>query len=186
MPEFDSTIEYRDVPGFPGYKVGSDGSVWTCKTVRRLGYGKGTVGGFGTTWKRRKTYTTPCGHLGLHLWIGDESTYKLVHRLVLEAFVGPCPTGMECCHNDGNPANNNLTNLRWDTKQSNIADAVKHGVICRGEKHGRAKLTTEQVRRIREECTAGTASQQVIANKYGVTQMLVSKIFRRRVWRHIQ
>lgn len=51
---------------------------------------------------------------------------EMVHRLVLEAFVGPCPDGMECCHYDGNPKNNNLDNLRWDTPKSNQGDRYKH------------------------------------------------------------
>lgn len=43
MPEFDSTVEYRDVEGFPGYKVGNDGSVWsslvrTARKGRRRGF----------------------------------------------------------------------------------------------------------------------------------------------------
>jgi hypothetical protein len=50
-----------------------------------------------------------------------------VHRLVLEAFVGPCPPGMEGCHNDGNPSNNALSNLRWDTPSANRYDTVRHG-----------------------------------------------------------
>lgn len=46
---------------------------------------------------------------------------------MLTAFVGPRPDGMVTCHNDGNPANNNLSNLRWDTQSNNQLDAVKHG-----------------------------------------------------------
>ena len=49
-----------------------------------------------------------------------------VHRLVLEAFVGPAPDGMEACHNDGDPTNNRLDNLRWDTRSANNTDAVRH------------------------------------------------------------
>lgn len=50
--------------------------------------------------------------------------YANIHRLVLEAFVGPCPDGMECCHNDGDRSNAALTNLRWDTRSANTLDAV--------------------------------------------------------------
>lgn len=50
-----------------------------------------------------------------------------VSRLVLEAFVGPCPPGMEGCHNNGDKLNNHVSNLRWDTRSSNSLDAVKHG-----------------------------------------------------------
>jgi hypothetical protein len=34
---------------------------------------------------------------------------------------------MECCHYDGDPANNRVGNLRWDTRSSNNLDAVRHG-----------------------------------------------------------
>lgn len=50
-----------------------------------------------------------------------------VHILVLSAFVGPCPDGMECCHKDGNSKNNFLVNLRWGTRSSNNFDRVLHG-----------------------------------------------------------
>lgn len=51
--------------------------------------------------------------------------YALIHRLVLEAFVGPCPAGLECCHNDGDRGNATLRNLRWDTRAANTLDAVR-------------------------------------------------------------
>lgn len=52
---------------------------------------------------------------------------KRVHRLVLEAFVGPCPEGMEGCHGPGGPGDNRLENIRWDTRQENARDIVRHG-----------------------------------------------------------
>ena len=51
----------------------------------------------------------------------------LVHVLVLEAFVGPRPDGMVCCHNDGDATNNRVENLRWDTYVENNKDLVRHG-----------------------------------------------------------
>lgn len=50
-----------------------------------------------------------------------------VHTLVLNAFVGVRPDGMEACHTDGDPANNRATNLRWDTHAANMADVLRHG-----------------------------------------------------------
>ncbi|WP_082971209.1 HNH endonuclease signature motif containing protein [Mycobacterium sp. 852002-51971_SCH5477799-a] len=52
---------------------------------------------------------------------------RRVHRLVLEAFVGPAPSGTFGCHLDGDPANNRLNNLRWDTQANNLRDVVSHG-----------------------------------------------------------
>lgn len=57
---------------------------------------------------------------------GRKLYYALVHRLVLEAFVGPCPDGMECCHKDLDRSNEALSNLRWDTRSANTLDAVNH------------------------------------------------------------
>lgn len=50
-----------------------------------------------------------------------------VGALVLTAFVGPCPPGLECCHNNGNPNDNRVENLRWDTHSENVLDQVRHG-----------------------------------------------------------
>jgi hypothetical protein len=50
-----------------------------------------------------------------------------VHRLVLEAFVGPCPPGMETRHLNGDPSDNRLVNLAWGTPSENNLDRVKHG-----------------------------------------------------------
>lgn len=50
----------------------------------------------------------------------------MVHRLVLEAFVGPCPEGMQCCHWDDVPTNNRLSNLRWDTPAANEKDKARN------------------------------------------------------------
>ena len=61
-----------------------------------------------------------------------------VHRLVLMAFVGPCPEGMEACHNDGDRANARLSNLRWDTHAANIEDRKGHGNFKKACSRGHA------------------------------------------------
>lgn len=60
--------------------------------------------------------------------LGSRDRHYL-HTLVLEAFVGPRPTEgrWEACHNDGNPLNNALSNLRWDTASANQRDRRAHG-----------------------------------------------------------
>lgn len=56
-----------------------------------------------------------------------ERYYRFIHKLVLEAFVGPRPAGMEACHNNGDAKDNRLSNLRWDTHVSNMEDNFAHG-----------------------------------------------------------
>lgn len=59
------------------------------------------------------------GHM--HVQLGRNNRFY-VHHLVLTAFVGPAPAGMECLHWDDDPANNVLDNLRWGTRSENLAD----------------------------------------------------------------
>lgn len=115
------------------------------------------------------------------------SHFKLVHRLVLEAFVGACPAGLECCHNDDNKHNNRLNNLRWDTKSSNMKDAFRHGrLLCgqKGESCRTHKLTEDDVRNIRTELAGGIASS-VLASRYGVTYSNIWSIGKRLIWQHV-
>lgn len=57
---------------------------------------------------------------------GVRRTY-CVHVLVLRAFVGPPPLGMECCHKNGVRSDPHLQNLRWGTRASNLGDMREHG-----------------------------------------------------------
>ena len=59
-------------------------------------------------------------------WDGERYIYarkgyktRKVHRLVCEAFNGPCPEGLVCMHLDENSANNVPTNLQWGTPKDN-------------------------------------------------------------------
>jgi hypothetical protein len=106
------------------------------------------------------------------------------HRLVLEAFVGPCPDGMEACHNDGDQSNNRLENLRWDVKKANHADKRLHGTLPLGEMHYRAKLTESDVLEIRRRAAAGEKSRS-IAKDFGMTHAPIFDIVRRKNWKHV-
>jgi hypothetical protein len=66
------------------------------------------------------------GYQNVLLSQGGRSKRVYVHRVVLEAFVGPCPEGMQACHCNGNPTDNRLENLRWDTPLENQADRYHH------------------------------------------------------------
>lgn len=109
----------------------------------------------------------------------------LVSRLVLEAFAGPAQTPKhEAAHNDGNPRNNRLDNLRWATSKENQFDKVRHGTHHRGERNPSAKLTNTQAIEI-FSMRNSNATQSAIAEKYGVSQSLVSGIFTGKVRGHI-
>lgn len=56
---------------------------------------------------------------------------RLVHRLVLEAFSGVCPTGLEARHLNGDRKDNRLCNLAWGTREENIEDKKRHAECLR-------------------------------------------------------
>jgi hypothetical protein len=124
MPEFDSSLEYRGLTplGFPGYAVGSDGTVWTCKAKG----GNDRTPGKRGPWRRLTMHRNRKGYLLVNLDRGGRNHTRTVHRLILTAFVGPRPDGMEACHYpDPNKANNRLDNLRWDTHGENAKDRYR-------------------------------------------------------------
>ncbi len=92
---------------------------------------------------------------------------------------------MVTCHNDGNPANNRLSNLRWGTLSSNEIDKIKHGTSNHGERHGRAKLNEQQVRIIRWLLKNTNMFQKEIGKVFKVTQSHIDSIKHYKQWKHI-
>lgn len=64
------------------------------------------------------------GHMSVVIGKGNS---RMVHQLVLEAFVGPRPPDTEALHLNHNPSDNKVTNLRWGTRQENIRMDYKAG-----------------------------------------------------------
>jgi hypothetical protein len=88
---------------------------------------------------------TPPANQGYEVVHMGRRGQQLVHRVVLETFVGPCPTGRECCHGDDDKTNNRLSNLRWDTHDANVEDKVVNGKTTSGGRHGNSRMSNEQV-----------------------------------------
>jgi HNH endonuclease len=179
-------FEWRDIPGFTGYRAGDNGTIWSCRTRKGLGRGKGTAAYLRNRWRRLESKPhVRSNHHTVTLFKNGKRHYRFVHRLVLEAFVGPCPTGMEACHfPDRNPNNNCVENIRWDTRKNNSADSKIHGTRPQGEKNGSAKLTEWQVREIKKMLQDGIP-QRTIAREFGITQTAVGYIHRGRLWNHV-
>ncbi len=179
-------IEYRDIPDHPGYCAGSDGSIWSCrKSVRVSGRRGGSVAGMTADWHRLKTALASRDKRQMVRLCPDKKSYY-VHRLVLLAFAGPCPEGMEGCHNDGNRLNNVPGNLRWDTRKSNVADTRRHGNFNQGSRCSYAKITEDDVVEIRRLYAAGNTSYQKIATRFKIDFTGVYRIVKRRSWKHVK
>ena len=116
--------QWRDIPGYEGrYQVSDLGRVRSLDHRVRL-----VVKGVETTRLSPGRILKPgparSGHLTVALGRGNS---KQVHALVLLAFVGPYPEGMEVLHGDDDPTNNRLNNLRYGTRSENLRQCVAHG-----------------------------------------------------------
>jgi hypothetical protein len=100
----------------------------------------------------------------------------LVHRLVLEAFVGPCPEGCQTLHADDDPSNNRLDNLSWGTPKKNHETINRHGF-----RNGRAKLSEDDVRAIR----SSPLRHFELAKRYNVSSTTIENVRNRKLWRSI-
>ena len=123
------------------------------------------------------------GHLRFYASMGTNGVERVsVHQAVMAAFRGPCPEGCEVCHDDGDHANNRLTNLRYDTRLSNIVDSQRHGTFSEAEIHPAAILSNEQALTIYN--TIGVAAAD-IASEYGVSVGAVNQIWRGDTWKSV-
>lgn len=119
-----------------------------------------------------KQYHRPGGYPSVSLNSLGRLYVKSVHILVLSAFSGQRPPGMDGCHNDDNAANNSLSNLRWDSRKNNIADVVKRGVRGGGELSANSKLSNAQASEIRTSPLSGVE----LARKFNVVPGVITNI----------
>ena len=132
-----------------------------------------------------KSYPCDGGHRHISLSRDCKSKFYKVHRLVLLAFVGPCPDGHECCHNNGIAWDNRLENLRWGTRKENAADSVAHGTYYHGERHHEAKLTDSMVRLIRILRKHAGLSYCEMGRALGVAHSQIRLACQRLSWKHV-
>jgi hypothetical protein len=168
-------VEYRDVPGFPGYRVGDDESVWSAKIT-------GAQGRLGE-WFPLSINIDKDGYPYTTLHRGRPKRFH-VHTLLLLAFVGPCPENMECRHLNGIAHDNRLSNICWGTPEENLEDKRRHGTVTAGSRNPKAKITEADIPEVRRRLAAGE-TQASIGRDLGITQSAVSDIKLRRRWGHV-
>ncbi len=177
------TTEYwKPVVGYYGrYEVSDLGRVRRLETFRRDGRRiKPGMVSICLRSKKDSGKAYPCVALN----DGTGQRTSSVHRLVLLAFVGPCPRkDMQGCHNNGKREDNRLINLRWDTPSGNQLDRNVHGTRNApvGEHHPNAKLTARDVSDIFSLRESGL-SQYKIASVMGICQPHVSDILNGKRW----
>ena len=166
---FEGDEEWRAVSMDPGYSVSTYGRVRNSRTLHLL-----------------KPWLA-----GKYLYVGlNRSGIKTgIHRLVAFAFLGPAPSPLhEVAHNDGNPRNNYISNLRWATHKENMSDMRRHGTTYyhgwRGQTHPNAKLCDVQVIDIRRSVRHG-ALRKTLAKMHQVSEATIDQIIQGRTWTHL-
>jgi predicted XRE-type DNA-binding protein len=163
----------KPVKGYEGYyEVSDDGFVYSLDRVVPFGNSTKIIKA-----KDLKPYVRKRdGRRFVNLKRFGAGDKRTIASLVAESFIGDRPEGLYVLHKDDNLADDSLGNLYYGTPVENAADAKKNGreaYVC-GEKHGNNKLSSEQVREIRE--MAEFTKQKDVAKLYGATQSHVSDI----------
>lgn len=160
---------WKDIPDYEGrYQVSNMGRVKSLKRkVRSVNWYSGKEF-FRTVPERILKPGRSCksGHLSVVLEHGG--TGKPVHQLVMRAFVGNPPHGMEVLHINGNPTDNRLENLRYGTRTENILDVLYQGKRWR-------KLSLDDVAYIKFALFCGIQGRQ-IAKELGVAENAISNV----------
>ena len=121
------------------------------------------------------------GYFGLFLC--KENGYrqhKVIHRIVLEELVGPCPEGCEARHGIKGKLDNSLSNLSWGTHKENCLDRKRDGICWEGSKNPMAKLSEKQVVKIRNLFKSLKVMQ--IAKLFNVSHATISYIKSGKRW----
>lgn len=110
--------KWRPIPGYMNYEASDLGCI---RSIDRIVMRKD-----GRSMCCKGKILRP-GNTGGRLTVVISGKSHYVHELVLLAFIGACPPGQECCHENDDATDNRLVNLRWDTRNENMRDRVRNG-----------------------------------------------------------
>jgi hypothetical protein len=140
------------------------------------------------SWRLLKPRLDQKGYLFVTLYAHGKQTHHQIHHLVADAFLpAKGPTDTVVRHLNDNKLDNRVENLARGTYSDNMDDAIKNGVgfVGKGTANGKAKLTEDIVREIRQLYATGEFSQRALALRFGVSRYTICQIVRRKNWKHI-
>lgn len=120
------------------------------------------------------------GYLQVNFWRKGKSTGKLLHRVVAESFIGPCPDEHEVNHKDVRPRNCFVSNLEYVIRSTNMLHALDATVRKGGVRSKNHILTKDEVLEI--AALRGKARSSEIAKNYAVGRHAIYDILSGRRW----
>lgn len=115
-------------------------------------------------------------------WLNGRT--RLAHRVSYELHKGEIPAGLAVRHTCDNPPCVNPAHLLVGTGKDNARDALERNRYRRGATNGRAKLTEQQVRDIKQ-CWILGETQVALARRFGVSRSAVQYLLSGRNWAHV-
>ena len=177
--------QWRTILDYEGiYEVSNQGQV---RSLDRIDYRGRQLKG-----KILKSYINKDGYKLIVLCKNGNPISYRVHRLALLTFIGICPDDMIGMHQDDNPGNNHLNNLKWGTHKENTEQIIKRNRHnpnpSFGEMNGQSKLIESDIIMIRKlyvphDRKYGTRS---LARQYEVGRTTIQNIIHRITWKHIK
>jgi predicted DNA binding protein len=160
-------IHASPIPDFSGYYADQNGQIFSTKRQPAL--------------KQISSSVNKSGYrmIAMVNSYGDIKN-EYVHRLVARTFLGEAPDGQIVCHFDHVKTNCALSNLRYDSRSQNVRDTIEAGNARPSER----KLTPDDVRAIRAAFSGGR-STFTIADDFGISRPMVSKIVNRIAWKKV-
>ena len=141
----------------------------------------GRIRNFNTK-KILKPSSSGSGYLLFTRYLDDVFTGMYVHHAVASAFIGERPDGLQVSHLDGDKFNNKLCNLTYETSKENINRKIKHGTHPTGFKNSQAKLTEDDVIKLREYYEKNDISFSKLGEIFGVSGSSAHRAVRKISW----
>lgn len=123
------------------------------------------------------------GYLKLVLYKNGVRTNFELHRLLALTFIPNPQNKPTVNHIDGNPNNNNLSNLEWATIREQTIHAYKNK-LAGGEKHGMSKLKNRDIKFIRQLSKDGLTGY-AIAKKFKMSHSNIQRIIKGVYWKNV-
>lgn len=170
---------WKDVPSYEGlYQASNMGRI---RSVNRSLLTKSGV------WKNYpgvllKLTPNYHGRYTVALFKNSQHKATTVHRVICLTFIPNPENKREVNHKNGIPTDNRVENLEWVTHQENMAHAALNELIPKGIRHGRSKLSEDQVRDILSRPREG---YDKLANEFNVSRQSIGFIMSGKNWAHI-
>jgi len=178
---------WKDVVGYEGfYQVSDLGNVRSLARMVKASNGKGLR-------KSPGKILIQCirgGYKNCSLCKYGKIVNKAVHLMVLEAFIGPPPIGMQACHGKNGRFDNTLSNVSWGSiSKNNKEDKLRDGTLAFGEKVGTSILTKELVLKIKKLLKEGIRQYSILKEIGfpidGRHRMLIYRISSGKTWARV-